>query len=40
MLAGIELIEAARWQVHAHLVKLKADGKVTGTSAKGPWKPV
>lgn len=35
-----ELIEAARWQVHAHLVKLKADGKVTGTSAKGPWKPV
>jgi len=35
-----ELIEAARWQVHAHLVKLKADGKVTGTSAKGLWKPV
>lgn len=34
-----ELVEAARWQVHAHLVKLKADGKVTGTSAKGLWKP-
>src|SRR5581483_6341164 len=26
-----ELVEAAGWQVHAHLVKLKADGKVTGT---------
>jgi len=32
-----ELIEAAGWQVHAHLVKLKADGKVTGTTAKATW---
>ncbi len=35
-----ELIEAAGWQVHAHLVKLKADGKVTGTTAKAAWKVV
>ncbi len=35
-----ELIEAAGWQVHAHLVKLKADGKVTGTTAKALWKEV
>jgi glyoxylase-like metal-dependent hydrolase (beta-lactamase superfamily II) len=35
-----ELIEAAGWQVHAHLVKLKADGKVTGTTAKSAWKVV
>ena len=35
-----ELIEAAGWQVHAHLVKLKADGKVTGTTAKAVWKVV
>jgi glyoxylase-like metal-dependent hydrolase (beta-lactamase superfamily II) len=33
-----ELIEAAGWQVHAHLIKLKADGKVTGTTAKAAWK--
>jgi hydroxyacylglutathione hydrolase len=33
-----ELIEAAGWQVHAHLVKLKADGKVAGTTARGAWK--
>ncbi len=33
-----ELIEAAGWQVHAHLVKLKADGKVIGTTAKAAWK--
>lgn len=32
-----ELVEAAGWQVHAHLVKLKADGKVTGTTAKATW---
>jgi len=32
-----ELIEAAGWQVHAHLLKLKAEGKVTGTTAKGAW---
>jgi glyoxylase-like metal-dependent hydrolase (beta-lactamase superfamily II) len=35
-----ELIEAAGWQVHAHLVKLKADGKVIGTTAKSAWKVV
>jgi glyoxylase-like metal-dependent hydrolase (beta-lactamase superfamily II) len=34
-----ELIEAAGWQVHAHLVKLKAEGKVAGTSARAAWKP-
>jgi glyoxylase-like metal-dependent hydrolase (beta-lactamase superfamily II) len=34
-----ELIEAAGWQVHAHLVKLKADGKVVGTTARAAWKP-
>ena len=34
-----ELIEAAGWQVHAHLVKLKAEGKVTGTTAKSAWSP-
>lgn len=32
-----ELLEAAGWQVHAHLVKLKAEGKVTGTSARSVW---
>jgi glyoxylase-like metal-dependent hydrolase (beta-lactamase superfamily II) len=32
-----ELVEAAGWQVHAHLLKLKADGKVMGTSAKATW---
>jgi glyoxylase-like metal-dependent hydrolase (beta-lactamase superfamily II) len=35
-----ELIEAARWQVHAHLVRLKTLDKVTGSSAKGAWAPV
>ena len=35
-----ELLGAAAEQVHAHLVKLKADGKVTGVSAKSVWKPV
>jgi glyoxylase-like metal-dependent hydrolase (beta-lactamase superfamily II) len=34
-----ELVEAAGWQVHAHLVKLKADGKVAGTTATAVWKP-
>jgi glyoxylase-like metal-dependent hydrolase (beta-lactamase superfamily II) len=34
-----ELIEAAGWQVHAHLVKLKADGKVSGTNARSAWTP-
>jgi len=34
-----ELIEAAGWQVHAHLVKLKADGKVSGTNARAAWSP-
>jgi glyoxylase-like metal-dependent hydrolase (beta-lactamase superfamily II) len=33
-----QLIEAAGWQVHAHLVKLKAAGKVNGTSVKSAWK--
>ena len=28
-----ELVEAAGWQVHAHLLRLKAEGKVAGTSA-------
>jgi glyoxylase-like metal-dependent hydrolase (beta-lactamase superfamily II) len=33
-----KLVEAAGWQMHAHLLKLKADGKVTGTSVKSAWK--
>ncbi|MFO7591236.1 MAG: MBL fold metallo-hydrolase [Acidimicrobiia bacterium] len=33
-----ELVEAAGWQVHAHLVKLRADGKVEGTSARSVWR--
>jgi len=32
------LVEAAGWQVHAHLLQLKAEGKVTGTSVKSAWK--
>ncbi len=32
------LVEAAGWQVYAHLLKLKADGKVVGTTAKAVWK--
>src|SRR4029079_13477209 len=32
-----QLVEAAGWQVHAHLLKLKADGKVTGTTARSAW---
>jgi glyoxylase-like metal-dependent hydrolase (beta-lactamase superfamily II) len=33
-----KLEEAAGWQVHAHLLKLKAEGKVVGTSVKSVWK--
>ncbi len=33
------LVEAAGWQVYAHLLKLKAEGKVVGTTAKAVWKP-
>jgi glyoxylase-like metal-dependent hydrolase (beta-lactamase superfamily II) len=32
-----ELIDAAAWQVQAHLVRLKRAGKVSGTSAKSTW---
>jgi glyoxylase-like metal-dependent hydrolase (beta-lactamase superfamily II) len=32
-----ELVKAARWQVHAHLLKLKAEGKVMGTSVRSAW---
>jgi hydroxyacylglutathione hydrolase len=35
-----ELVEAAGWQVHAHLLRLKGEGKVTGTSARGAWAAV
>jgi hydroxyacylglutathione hydrolase len=35
-----ELIEAAAWQVQAHLVKLKKAGKVTGSGAKSVWAAV
>ena len=31
------LLDMAGHQVHAHLVKLKAEGKVTGTGAKSAW---
>jgi glyoxylase-like metal-dependent hydrolase (beta-lactamase superfamily II) len=34
------LIEMARHQVHAHLLKLKGEGKVTGTTAKSAWSRV
>ncbi|MFI5053531.1 MAG: MBL fold metallo-hydrolase, partial [Acidimicrobiia bacterium] len=33
-----KLLEAAGWQIHAHLLKLKAEGKVTGASVKSAWK--
>jgi glyoxylase-like metal-dependent hydrolase (beta-lactamase superfamily II) len=33
-----ELLEAAGWQVHAHLLRLKALGEVAGTSVKSVWK--
>src|SRR5262249_17652479 len=32
------LEQAAGWQVHAHLLKLKREGKVVGTSVKSVWK--
>ena len=32
-----QLVEAAGWQVHAHLLRLKAAGKVAGTSVKSAW---
>src|SRR3954468_16210448 len=32
-----KLVEAAGWQLHAHLVKLKAEGKVTGSSVRSAW---
>jgi glyoxylase-like metal-dependent hydrolase (beta-lactamase superfamily II) len=32
------LIEMARRQVHAHLLKLKAEGKVQGSGTKSSWK--
>jgi glyoxylase-like metal-dependent hydrolase (beta-lactamase superfamily II) len=32
------LEEAAGWQVHAHLLKLKREGKVAGSSVKSAWK--
>jgi glyoxylase-like metal-dependent hydrolase (beta-lactamase superfamily II) len=31
------LIEMARKQVHAHLLKLRGEGKVEGKTAKSPW---
>ena len=31
------LLEMARHQVHAHLLKLKAEGKVSGTGVKSTW---
>ena len=31
------MLQPLGWQVHAHLVRLKAEGKVTGSSAKGAW---
>jgi len=34
--AGLQ--EAARWQVHAHLLKLRAEGKVSGRDVKSIWK--
>ena len=33
------LHDLAAKQVHAHLLKLKAEGKVTGASVKAAWKP-
>ncbi len=32
-----ELQEMAARQVHAHLVKLRVDGRVDGRSVRGPW---
>jgi glyoxylase-like metal-dependent hydrolase (beta-lactamase superfamily II) len=33
-----KLVEAAGWQLHAHLLKLKAEGKVVGASTRAAWK--
>jgi len=33
------LVEMAEHQVHAHLLKLKAEGKVKGAGAKATWSP-
>ena len=33
------LLDVAGKQVHAHLLKLRAEGKVVGQSAKSAWKP-
>jgi len=35
-----ELHEAAGWQVHAHLLKLRADEKVAGRDVKSRWKAI
>ena len=32
------LIDMAQRQVHAHLLKLKAEGKVQGSGVKASWK--
>ena len=32
-----KLVEAAGWQLHAHLVRLKAEGMVKGTSVRAAW---
>jgi hypothetical protein len=34
------LLDMAARQVHAHLIKLKAEGKVTGSGAKSAWAKV
>ena len=31
------LVAAASWQVHAHLLKLRAEGKVSGASVRTAW---
>jgi glyoxylase-like metal-dependent hydrolase (beta-lactamase superfamily II) len=33
-----KLVEAAANQIHAHLLKLKVEGKVAGTSVRSAWK--
>jgi glyoxylase-like metal-dependent hydrolase (beta-lactamase superfamily II) len=32
-----QLVTAASWQVHAHLLKLRAEGKVSGASIRTAW---
>jgi len=32
------LLDVAGWQVHAHLLKLKAEGRVSGTGARSAWR--